>query len=290
MTVLDVAPHALARIAGIVDGALADSGALGELPTPLDALRRHARLEVVERGGLPEQILGALWFEERLMYVNSGQSKPRRAFTEAHELVHALCPWHRAVLRLDTETELFRAATDAIEAEANAGAAMVLFQGSGFASLAAAEPPSLTWVKALAEMHATSLHATMHSFAQTHADPVAMLTVGRFPQSDGSLPVWRRVHSRSFAASSGPAAADLGTDRIMAGSPLRELLESARTGSDGAEGSIGRLRVEAHYNRHTFLVLISPPAAPCRGGGRSPRRSRAGGRPRAGGSASRPAR
>src|SRR5829696_6316541 len=104
------------------------------------------------------------------MYVDGGQSGPRRAFTEAHELVHALCPWHVAVLRQDTEAELFRPVKDAIEAEANAGAAMLLFQGSAFAAAAAAEPPSLAAVRALAHRHGASVHATMHHYAQSRAD------------------------------------------------------------------------------------------------------------------------
>ena len=217
----------------------------------------------MERSGLHEQVLGALWFEERLLYVNSDQSKPRRAFTEAHELVHALCPWHSAVLRQDTEAELFRPVADAIEAEANAGAAMLLFQGSAFAGIAASEAPSLAWVRSLAEMHAVSLHATMHHFAQVRDDPVAMLTVGRFPLRDGSLPVWRRVESGSFAERAG-AARDLAADRVAAGSPLRDLLEAARTGSDGAEAVIGRFKVQAHYNRHAFLALIEARGRPLR--------------------------
>jgi len=258
----DVSRYARARIGAIVDAALAESGALGVRPTPLDVLRDHARIELVERSGLHEQVLGALWFEERLLYVNSGQSKPRRAFTEAHELVHALCPWHCAVLRQDTEAELFRPVAGAIEAEANAGAAMLLFQGSAFAGIAASETPSLAWVKSLAEMHAASLHATMHHFVQVRDDPVAMLTVGRFPLRDGSLPVWRRVASRSFAEHAGPAR-DLAADGVADGSPLRDLLEAARTSSDGAAGVIGRFKAQAHYNRHAFLVLIEarPPLA-----------------------------
>ena len=92
MIVADVSPCALARIAAIVDEVLARSGALGVRPTPLEALRRHAGVERIEQGGLREEVLGALSFEERLLYVRPGQSAPRRTFTEAHELAHALIP------------------------------------------------------------------------------------------------------------------------------------------------------------------------------------------------------
>lgn len=258
MIAAEVSAHAMARIGAIVDEALERSGALGVRPTPLEALRRRAGIELVERGALADDVLGALWFEERVMYVDGTQSGPRRAFTEAHELVHALCPWHFAALRLDTEAELFRPVRDALEAEANAGAAMVLFQGSAFAGLAAAEPPSLAAVRSLAEQHGASLHATLHHFTQARADAVAMLTVGRFPCRDGSLPVWRCVESGAFRERLGPAAA-LAGDGLAPGSPLRELAEAARVTSEAPATFLGRgprrLRVEARYNRHAFLML-----------------------------------
>ena len=260
MIAAEVSPYARSRIAAIVDEALARSGALGVLPTPLEALRRHAGLELAEHSGLPEEILGALWFEERLVYVRSGQSAPRRTFTEAHELVHALCPWHYAVLRRDTEAELFRPVKDAIEAEANAGAAMLLFQGSAFAPLAAAAPPSLAAVRSLAERHGASVHATLHHYAQARPDAVAMLVAGRFPRRDGALPVWRCVESPAFRERFGPAAALAAGGALAPGSALREVVEAARKGGGGPAIVVGAghcLRAEAHYNRHAFLVLLA---------------------------------
>ena len=76
-------------------------------------------------------LLGALWFEERTIYVDLSQPEPRRRFTDAHEAMHALCPWHEATLREDTEAELFRATRAAIEAEANYGAARADLPGPG---------------------------------------------------------------------------------------------------------------------------------------------------------------
>src|SRR5918992_2842395 len=89
------------------------------------------------------ELLGALWFEERTIFLEHKQAEARRRFTEAHELMHALCPWHEAVLREDTSDELFRATVDQIEAEANLGAGMLLFQGRRFAQRTAEEPPSI---------------------------------------------------------------------------------------------------------------------------------------------------
>ena len=145
------------RIASLVDRALRESGALGVLPTPLDAVTATAALELVEAPGLPSDVLGAIWFEERTVFVDGTQSEPRRRFTQAHEIVHALCGWHYAALREDTEASLFGPARDAIEAEANAGAAMLIFQAEAFRELAAGLPCSLASVRRLAETFGASL-------------------------------------------------------------------------------------------------------------------------------------
>lgn len=252
MLAVEVSDYTAGRIGAIVEDALRRSGALGVHPTPLEAVRAHAGLEVVESPGLRREVLGAVWLEERALFVDAGQSAPRRRFTEAHELIHALCPWHEAVLRLDTAAELFGPARRALEAEANAGAAMLLFQGSSFAAEAAALPTTLGSVATLAERYGASLHATLRQYVQTHPEPVAMLTVGRFPRKDGSLPVWQRL---------GRLAGRFGAGGLAQGSALRALVEAARRSSSPPRASIvsggRRVIAEAHYNRHAFLVLLA---------------------------------
>src|SRR5215213_1184820 len=113
---VEVGDFALRRIEAIVDAALRDAGVAGVLPTPLQAIAQVAGVRAVapveelpaaaEASG--RKLLGAFWFEERMLYVDERQSPVRRRFTEAHELAHALCPWHEAALREDTEDELFR--------------------------------------------------------------------------------------------------------------------------------------------------------------------------------------
>jgi hypothetical protein len=137
--------------------------------------------------------------------------------------MHALCPWHEAVLREDTEDELFRDTAQALEAEANYGAGLLIFQGRRFAERIADAPRDMATALALAGEHGASRQATLHHFAQHHPAPVALLSIGRFPQRDGSLPVWRTVASPAFRRRFGR----LGTD-LAPGRPLRDLVEAAR--------------------------------------------------------------
>jgi IrrE N-terminal-like domain len=262
------------RLEAIAERALEQAGVLGVLPTPLEALHPVAGIRAVERmPALPDRVrtpgrrlLGALWFEERAIFLEESQSPARRRFTEAHELMHALCPWHEAVLREDTRDELFRATVDQIEAEANLGAAMLLFQGRRFADRVARERPSIGAPLALAKEYGASAHAALHHYVLTHAAALALLVVGRFPRRDGSLPVWRSVESRRYLARFDRAAAAT-PQGLLPGSPLRELVESARRSSEppaarlpwaDPRGGVRRVLAHAHDNRHAFLVLVHP--------------------------------
>lgn len=241
------------RLERIADEALRGAGALGVVPTPLDAIAQNLAIDVAPIASLarPDRapLLGALWFEERTLFIERDQSPVRRRFTEAHELMHALCPWHREVLRTDTAADLFGPAAQAIEAEANAGAGMLIFGGSRFAS----GPVSMARAQEVAAAHGASMHATLHHCVQNDRGRSALLVAGRFPQRDGSLPVWRSVRSPAFGRAPLPAT-------LPAGSALRELAELARTTRLPPPAAISfggrRLVGEAHDNRHAVFVLL----------------------------------
>lgn len=271
---VDPPPFTSRRVERIAEEALHAAGVIGVVPTPLEALHPVAGIRAVEAlPALPERIrtpgrklLGALWFEERSIFLDQGQSAARSRFTEAHELVHALCPWHVAVLREDTGDELFKATAERIEAEANLGAGMLLFQGRHFAERASEEPPSLSTPLALAREYGASVHAAAHQYVATHAAAIALLVVGRFPRRDGSLPVWRGVESARYRERFSRVAAIVPRG-VLSGSPLRELVEAARRASEPAvaslpwrhrTGGVRRVVAHAHYNRHAFLVLLEP--------------------------------
>lgn len=271
MRATEPAAYTAARLARIAEEALRASGALGEIPTPLAAVREAAGIRALEPvtaltgpgpvRGLP--FLGALWFEERIAFVDPAQSLPRRRFTEAHEIAHALCPWHEAVLRADTRAELFGPVVDAIEREANACAGMLIFQAEHFAAQVAAVDCSIESALALADTYGASRQATLHRLVETSPAAAAMLLVGRFPRRDGTLPVWRSVESAAFRRRHGAAKRDY-PGGLAAGGLLAELVESARTSRGPASGIVslgddprGRpMRAQAYYNRHVFLVLL----------------------------------
>jgi hypothetical protein len=259
-----VDPFTRCRIERIADRALRSAGVLGRLPTPLEEVQSAAGiLARRDIAALPAELatpgralLGALWFEERTLYVDLSQPEPRRRFTDAHEAMHALCPWHEATLREDTEAELFRATRAAIEAEANHGAAELIFQGRAFRERLAAMPAEIASARALAAEHGASLRATLHQLAADHPSPVALLVVSRFPDPEDGLRVWGAVTSPAYRRLRGP-----GPRAIARDTPLRALIEAAR-GFQAAPPTAISLDgapcvADVHYNRRCFLVLLS---------------------------------
>ncbi|HWK29195.1 MAG TPA: ImmA/IrrE family metallo-endopeptidase [Solirubrobacter sp.] len=254
-----------ARVARACADVLRRAGVAGVLPTPLEAVQEAAGVRA--RVALPptdeRRILGALWFEERALFVDTRQSVPRRRFTEAHELVHLLCPWHAAVLRVDTAAELFGELALGIEAEANFGAGELLFQGAAFRDEAEAHERSLSTAFALAPRYGASRHAAAHRYVEDHADAVALAVAGRWPARDGRLPLWRGVESAAFRSRFGPVAgllADAALD-VREG-PLAEAIDAARRSAEPVAAALGGFRVEVVNNRHCHLVFVSAPA-PC---------------------------
>ena len=266
MTTAELDPFTRGRVERIADRALREAGVLGRLPTPLAEVQRAAG--IVARhdiGALPaglatpgRALLGALWFAERAVYVDLAQPAPRRRFTDAHEAMHALCPWHEATLREDTEDELFRATRAALEAEANHGAAELIFQGRAFAERLAAVPPGLAAARALAAEHGASLRATLHQLAARHPAPVALLAVSRFPDPSGPWRLARRRVAR-LPPPGGPARPHRRRHAAARAGRGRARLRGPAAGARRVDGA--PYTAEVHYNRRCFLVLLAPRAA-----------------------------
>jgi hypothetical protein len=234
------------------------------IPTPLEAI--HGAVGIRECLDAPdhivERVLGGVWFQERLLWVNPRQQRGRRRFTEAHELAHVICPWHEAVLRLDTAAELFGSAATGLEAEANFGAAELIFQGGRFTAEARGHERSLRTAFALAERFGASRQAAAHQYVYGHEDCVAVAITGRWPGRDGALPVWHTVASPSFARQFG----HLGGPIDARDGPFAAAVAGARRSSEPVDtrvelrdrgGTRRPFHAEVFNNRHCHLVFVA---------------------------------
>jgi hypothetical protein len=261
---------ARARIAELCADALRRSGAAGVIPTPLEAI--HGAVGIRACHGAPdhivERVLGGVWFEQRILWVNPRQRRGRRRFTEAHELAHVICPWHEAVLRLDTAAELFGLAATGLEAEANFGAAELIFQGHRFSAEARGHERSLRTAFALAQRFSASRQAAAHQYVYGHDDCVAVAITGRWPGRDGALPVWHTVESPSFARQFGRLGGPIDT-RDGPDAPFAAAVAGARCSSEPVDarvelrdrgGTQRPFHAEVFNNRHCHLVFVAATA------------------------------
>ena len=272
----DLAPSAYAQatIAELCEEILRRSGTAGVIPTPLEAVEAAVgiggRIDAPMPAVLRERVLGAVWFEERMLFVDTTQPRARRRFTHAHELAHVLCPWHEAVLRVDTAGELFGRLATGIEAEANFGAAELIFQGSRFAVEAHQRERSLSTAFALGGRFGASRQAAAHQYVSSHEGAVAMAIAGRWPGRDGRLPIWRSVESASFLRRFGRFAAGLPSAAIdtrdRADAPFAAAVDAARRSSHPVSGrvqlsdrggALRRFHADVFNNRHCHLVFVA---------------------------------
>ncbi|MEJ7892933.1 MAG: ImmA/IrrE family metallo-endopeptidase [Solirubrobacteraceae bacterium] len=275
-----LSPFTRERIARLAEDALRRAEVLDVFPTPIEAVQRAAGVrERIDIAELPDEVrakkpsvfkrvLGALWFEQRTVFIDTEQAHQRVLFTDAHEATHAMCGWHEDVLRLDTEDELFHQLHPGVEAEANFGAGHLIFQGGRFHRLALLDQVSLRTPLALAARYGASRHAAAHYYVQEHPDAVALLVAGRYPYFDKTLPVWRSVESPEFLRRFGrlrdrlPAGQlSLQQDALFAG-----ILEDARLAVDPPSTPIvipdngstkRRFVAEAFFNGYTNLIFVA---------------------------------
>lgn len=270
------------RVAGLAEDALKQAGVIGALPTPMEAVQHAVGVrERIDISELPDElaaekpaswrrILGALWFPERIVFIDGSEPNTRQLFTDAHEATHAMCDWHETILRLDNEDTLFRQLHPGVEAEANFGASYLIFQGRRFHKRALRDQVSIRTPLDLARRYGASRHATLHYYAELHPDPVALLIAGRRRRPDGTLPIWRSVESPSFRArhgrlherlpggvlstaedESGPLAEIVNASRMQTDPP------SKRVGIPDGDGTKVTFVAEAFYNQHCQFVLVS---------------------------------
>lgn len=257
-----------------------DAGVAGEFPTPIAVVLEHLGVrEQLDISSLPaelekrkppgwQRILGALWFKERVVFVDRSLPEPRQLFTDAHEASHVMCEWHEPTLELDNEDTLFREVRRQVDQEANFGAAQLIFQGASFHRRALREQVSLRTPLALARDYGASLHAAVHYYAEEHPDCVALLVSGRYPLSGGSLPIWKSVSSARFQKRFGSVHELLPgrTLSIAEDGVLAEILVASRTAVDppdklvaipDRDGTKVAFVAEAFFNGRCHFVMFT---------------------------------
>lgn len=265
----------------LVERALEDAGVVDVFPTPLGELQRVLGIEqVVPIDDLPEppeekrpsrwkQILGALIYRERTIFVDFSQGEERSNFTEAHETAHQMIPWHEDAFILDHEDTLFRGVKEGLEEEANYGATALIFQNGRFHRRALEYERSISTPILLAPEYRASRHATIRHYVEMHPEPLALLITGRYP-SCGSLPIWHAVESDSFREQYGPLGRHFPAQRLDHPPSLMEIADesmgvvlkppSCSIKIRDRGGNPRPFRAEAFFNQYCVFLMLAPRA------------------------------
>ena len=201
--------------------------------------RASARVEPMP--ALPErvrtpgrQLLGALWFEERTMFIDTApvaRAPPlhRGARADARAL-----PVARGGAARGHERRAVPPGGRAARGRGQPRRGAAALPGPQLRR--AASPRSARRSPRRSRSRASTGRARTRRCTTTSSRTpraLALLVVGRFPRRDGSLPVWRSVESRRYLRRFDRAAAATPAG-LVPGSPLRELVEAARHMSEPA--------------------------------------------------------
>jgi hypothetical protein len=142
-------------------------------------------LDVVRKVGLK----GLLLPDQRRVLIDSELPPPKQRWSEAHEVVHDLLPWHRGAALGDPEHTLHPSCHETIEAEANYGAGQLLFMGGRFREELRASPLNFGRVRKLAGVFGNTMTTTLWRCVEQCDLPAAGL-VSQHP----ALPLTPNTH------------------------------------------------------------------------------------------------
>lgn len=155
-------------------------------------------LDVVKKLSLKALILP----DRGRILIDTELPPPKQRWSEAHEVVHKVLPWHDGVAFGDREKELRTTCHQIIESEANYGAGRLLFLGPRFRDEVMASSVSMDRVKVLSKAFGNSLTTTLWRVVENLDEPtVGLVSVHPHEVCDGATPPIRYfIRSRSFAA------------------------------------------------------------------------------------------
>lgn len=215
-------PEELRAVQAAARRALDRASAWGVYPTPTAVILEAASLKIAPKSAfdprrLTEYLIGkaesagtalksaiAKVFGiydagEKIIHIDDSVHQSKQNFLKLHEAGHHELPAHRSAFRIfqDCEKTLDPATADLFEREANNFARFVLFQGDGYASVAADHKLELRTPMKLASKFGASVYASCREFVRTHhrACVIYILEPVTFCERTGARAEVRRIEA-----------------------------------------------------------------------------------------------
>lgn len=123
--------------------------------------------------------------ERRQIYIDDDLHEIKKRWSEAHEVVHSIIPWHVGYALGDTKSTLSPACHEIIEAEANFGAGRLLFPRDVFRSACASSLPTMVALKDIAKQFGNSITSTLWRYVEECPNPAFGL-ISQHPHTVGA--------------------------------------------------------------------------------------------------------
>jgi IrrE N-terminal-like domain len=284
---LAVPPSALA-VTDEVRKLLRAAGVQGQIPTPKSQIIACARL--IEAGELDlalyeesiaektinlfhkamSKVRGFFDRRTKQLYVDPTLRNSKRTFVTYHEVIHKIAAWQHIE---STEEDDFTTSVDCetlFEAEANYGAAEILFQCEMFEKEAKDFEVSVSSAIYLSQRYDSSRHSSLRRFAERNHRPCLLLILKetRRQNSDGGMSFFisYAIPSESFIAKFGTPLESIFNDPfINPDHELGHILNNSQTGEiklTDLNGFSRACAVECCTNSYHTFVLIHPKDLP----------------------------
>jgi hypothetical protein len=276
-------PESATEVTSEVKRLLRAAGIKDRLPTPKEEILACQRL--VETGELDlaeyqatlaekslrffhkavSKLLGLLDRRSHIIYVDPFVHDSRKLFVTYHEVTHSILRWQRIILTQEDEVTLSTECENLFEAEANYGAADILFQCERLENEAKDYELSLESVLFLSRRYDASYHATLRRFVERNNRACLLMvltpTLREHPDGKTSYYVVYSIPSIPFVNEFGEP---LDLNFVNPTHELGEILNNSGHGEIILTDTRGFSRtcvVQTFDNRFKMFALIYPKQA-----------------------------
>jgi hypothetical protein len=273
-------PESATEVTNEVKKLLRAAGVKDQLPTPKEEILACARL--VERGELDlaeyeatltdktlrlfhravSKVLGLLDRRSNIFYVDPCIHDSRKLFITYHEVIHGVLRWQKITVTQDDQVTLSAKCEDLFEAEANYGAAEILFQCERFEDEAKDYDLSVESALYLSGRYASSCHAALRRFVERNHRPcLLMVLTPTSRESAGGQTSYYVVYSIPSIPFTNDFGEPLNLKFVNAEDALGEILNNGGHGEivlADMKGFFRACRVQAFSNNFKTFVLIHP--------------------------------
>ncbi len=268
---------------------LDSASAWGRFPTPVKDILESANLKVASYSAFDHRqnleyirqkgvsaadriksaiskVFGICDSHDHIIHIDDTVAKSKQNFLKLHETAHHELPTHRKLFRIfqDCEKTLDPEISELFEREANNFARFALFQGSGYAKLAADCAFGIKTPITLASKFGASVYASAREFARTNARACAVYVLEQpeFVEGLGFRAEVRRIElSPGFARQFGrPRDTEITPDHSLG--PVvpigRKMSRPTAIALTDRNGVRNECLAEAFDTSHNIIILVYP--------------------------------